>query len=256
MPSKLTRNYYLSDFSDNLRNVLNVANQESTTSTISSTSGAQNSAYGYTLNEKIILNARGFKYEILLNLMDRVKHSRLAKLKKFIEMSRVDSLSANEYFTREKLCDGFNSQLTEFFFNKDPHMLGVVLNFYEPRVNKHTHINFLSFCPYSLEDELAYWNIRNYECLMEPCCLLRLEKAKEKIDIELKKERIVIDELNHKEDFADCCFSGFRECLWNIMDNPKSSICAAIYTAFSTFMILVSIFDIGKRIQPKDKNLI
>jgi hypothetical protein len=240
MSSKLMADYQISDLSDNLRNASGLLNEELRSSP-STTDGLP----AYVKNEKITLNARGFKYEIFLDLMDKVKHSRLAKLKKFILMSRVNPSSANDYFMRENICDGFNLQLTEFFFNKDPQMLGVILNFYEPRVNKHTHINFVNFCPYSLEDELAFWNIRNYECLLESCCLLRLEKAKEELDVELRKERSVIDELNYKESFADCCFPRFRECLWNVMEKPKSSPCAAIYTAFSCFMILVAVFDIG-----------
>jgi hypothetical protein len=244
--SKLVKQYKLDDLSENFYSLMD----ERRDPLLYNSSSSMLIAPDYFRNGKVILNARGTKFEILFELMDKLKNSRLAKIKRFIEMSRENREAANVYFNRNKLSDGVSSQLDEFFFNKDPAMLGIILNFYEPKANQLTHIHSINFCPLLLEDELAYWSITNYACLLEPCCMLRLEKAKEELEREMIKERAVIDELNAKDDFDCNLCPRFSEYIWNLVTKPKSSGYAALYCAFSCFMIFLAIADIVLRTIP------
>ena len=182
----------------------------------------------YEKNEKIILNARGTKFEILTSLMNRIPNSRLSKIKQFYNLSQKDPAAANEFFISEQLCDGYNPKFNEFYFNKDPHILSVALGFFEARKNKHTHINITNVCPFAVEEDLDYWGILNFDHHLEPCCVIRLEKAKEKLEREITKERKVIDELNYRFDFGRYCCPSLRRSLWAILDNPKSSFFAKV----------------------------
>ena len=61
-------------------------------------------------NRTIIINARGIKYEILLHSLDKYPNTRLGKLKKLIIKQNSIDIGL--------LCDKFNHELTECYFNE------------------------------------------------------------------------------------------------------------------------------------------
>jgi hypothetical protein len=179
----------------------------------------------------IVLNARGFKFEIMLDHMDRVPNSRLARIKKFIidhddSNKTKHSLSDHDFFYLDRLCDGYSENLNEFYFNKDPCVLNFILRFYETQINNDTqiHINFKNICVLSLEDEFRYWNIENYESLIKPCCLFAIEEEGEIISDQISRQKDILAEFSYKEYFDRCFFPKIREKIWNFMEKPKSSI--------------------------------
>ena len=67
--------------------------------------------------EKIILNARGIKYEVLLNVLEKLPKSRLGKLKIEIEKNKIEKIEND--IALMKLCDDFDLNKNEYYFNKE-----------------------------------------------------------------------------------------------------------------------------------------
>ena len=72
---------------------------------------------------RIILNVRGIKYEVLLSILIKYPKTRLGRLGHL--------LLSNQKPTQQdlnQLCDDFNLNENEFYFNRDPFILNMVLN--------------------------------------------------------------------------------------------------------------------------------
>jgi hypothetical protein len=177
-------------------------------------------------NETVSLNARGFRFKVPVETLDRIPHSRLSKLKKFIYLNKEDKAAAHSFFHFEQLCDFFDEAKNEFYFNKNPKILKMVLGFSN---DTRVHLNVSSVCPVYLESELInYWKIMNYEDLVEPECLINYETKREAVDELVNQRREIINEFFHRDDFGKCCFPKAREIIWNFMHVPQSSIYAKV----------------------------
>jgi hypothetical protein len=177
--------------------------------------------------ETVNLNARGFRFKAILETFERIPSSRLFKIKKYIELRREDKIAAEAFFNLEKLCDFFDEVKNEFYFNKNPKILEMVLGLYS---DKRAHLSVNDICPVYLEDELInYWEIRDYEDRIEPGCLINYEKKREEVDELVNQRRAIIDAYFYKADFGSCCFPRLREIIWNIMEKPHSSIYAKVF---------------------------
>lgn len=143
-------------------------------------------------NNLITLNARGVRYQVLLSQLDKLPNSRLAKLKISIEAN----LNTEDY------CDYYNLQSNEYFYNKDPQILNLILNFYSSKIDEcllktHCCLNNTSLCVLQLEEEFKYWNI-DYDELVEPCCLFRINREKQWLKEELANEQRLLKDLEKK----------------------------------------------------------
>ena len=103
-------------------------------------------------SDKIYLNVRGVKYKISMKRLINLPRSRLARLAKLIQSDE------NNEKELAKLCDDYNLDQMEFYFDKDPFVLNRILNLYQ---NGKLHVNH-SDCVYFIRDELEYWQIDEY----------------------------------------------------------------------------------------------
>jgi hypothetical protein len=183
-------------------------------------------------NEKIVLNARGIKYEVFVHILDRLPESRLASLKRFHTLNKSDKRTAQELFRFERICDHLDEEAkpNEYYFNRDPTVLNIVLNFYQEELinGKKYHLNLNVFCVQSLLDEFRYWRIEDFPSYLHPCCIFKIENEIEKSIDEKRKEEEILDELNYKENFGKYCFPRFRQATWNILEHPSTSIYAKV----------------------------
>jgi hypothetical protein len=123
---------------------------------------------GNKQSKHIVLNARGTKYEIPLNTLDRVPNSRLSRLKQLIENEGKpiedlsnDAATGTELISLDQICDGYNTELTEFYFNKSPRVIDLILEFYQnPMDSKKAHIHSENFCAHNLAVELGIENFK------------------------------------------------------------------------------------------------
>ena len=166
-------------------------------------------------SKTVILNVRGIKYQVLLDSLKKHRNTRLAKLRNEIINKNYDEI--------EKLCDSFSKNLKEFYFDRDPYVLNMVLNY---NLNKRLHISHKE-CVYFIRDELEYWQIDEF--VLENCCKIIYFDKLEEIEGLIESEEMLKKKLNHKEDFGTSFYPEIREKLWNLFDNPKSSIYAKVY---------------------------
>ena len=212
--------------------------------------------------EKLLLNARGIRFQIPINNVDKIPNGRLAMLKLFLEMHKLDQKKAAEFMDTAKLCDSFDENEREFFFNKNPSILRILLNFYElKKPYEKVHLNFSNLCAMQLDNELKmYWLVKNYQDYIEIGCLLNLEYSLRHIEERLDEKQEILKEHYYREDFGSYCFPEFRRKLWNIVEHPRSSLLAIIYAVVSYLVIILSVFDIVFRtlndFRPNDDDFI
>ena len=157
------------------------------------------------LKKKVTFNAMGTKFQITKHVFEQIScQSRLGILKGFETMSSKEILS---------YCDDFDPVAVEFFFNRDPEILKIVLNFC---LTGELHLN-THFCEVYLNDELDYWQIDNNS--INHCCVNTFEENYENKTAIMKAEKHMIQkwELRHNKK------ANLREKLWKIFNNPRNS---------------------------------
>jgi hypothetical protein len=172
-----------------------------------------------------------------LQALDYVPNSRLSQLKECIEKKTQKDGSVLRI---EDICDGHSDDYKEFYFNKDPDIVGIILKFYENDIEDHkTHINFKNACALDLEAAFKYWKI-DYEHHLYVCCLREFCEKKENESYRAKHELETIAAYNLRENFGKRFYPNVREKIWHIMEVPRSSVWAKIYIAFSSVVICFS----------------
>ena len=172
--------------------------------------------------EKIILNARGIKYEVLLHVLEKLPKSRLGKLKTAID--EIKGSNHENDVDLIKICDDFDLKKNEYYFNKDPYVLNLILNLYS---NDRLHI--LNDCTIFYGEEFAYWEID--EKMIESCCQFKYLDKKEEINEEIRIEKMEKNEvLNEQlENFNEKKLSDLiRKKIWNLLEKPSSSYFARV----------------------------
>jgi hypothetical protein len=194
-------------------------------------------------NQIVVLKARGIRFEIMLKQMDSIPNSRLAKIKEFLELLSQNRTSAMDYFRLNQLCDDYNEITHEFLFNKDPEILNIVISFYSINLKaENIHLSLEKFCANSLDEELTnYWLIADYETRLAPCCLIGLHHEMEHKRYRKQEHDSILKEFYNVDDFGNYCLPKLREKIWDIVENPKSSLCAKV-KIFKDFMFMILFF--------------
>ena len=173
--------------------------------------------------KRVILNVRGIKFDVMLETLDRIPGSRLAKLKNCIDKNDQEVLGS--------VCDDFDMSKSEFYFNRDHNIFNLVLNLYS---TLKLHID-RNHCVMLLNEEFAYWGID--EKNISNCCEWNFRDLRDEVQSDMDKEREVLNQYIHKEKFDNFYFAGIREKLWNLFEKPHSSLFAKV-----TFLYADSIF--------------
>lgn len=81
-------------------------------------------------------------------------------------------------------------------------------------------------------------------CLFRRCCRILFEEKVDDIRDQLKVNQELINEIKpHQDDegYKKMFLGGFRKALWDLMENPYSSLSAKAFAVFSSLLVLVSI---------------
>ncbi|VDM33653.1 unnamed protein product [Hydatigera taeniaeformis] len=172
---------------------------------------------------RVILNVGGDKHEVLWKTLDRVPHSRLGRLRYAVTHQDI-----------MQLCDDYNIETNEYFFDRHPQTFGCVLNMYR---TGHLH-TMEDICILAYHSDLIYWGIEDHN--MDPCCLSRYYQKKEHVEDEMKKVNEIFMQEMDDEYFGDNKCAIYRKKLWDILEKPQTSSAARVIALISVTFILLS----------------
>ncbi|KAM7538520.1 hypothetical protein Aperf_G00000047322 [Anoplocephala perfoliata] len=174
-------------------------------------------------SSRVILNVGGDRHEVLWRTLGKVPHSRLGRLQNAVTHKDI-----------MQLCDDYNIETNEYFFDRHPQTFGCVLNLYR---TGHLH-TMDDICVLAYHGDLIYWGIEDHN--MDPCCLSRYYRKKEHVEDEMKKVNEIVMQQMDVEYFGDDKCAGYRKKLWDILEKPQTSTAARIVALISVTFILLS----------------
>lgn len=104
-------------------------------------------------SRRALINVGGSRHEILWSVLGRLPHSRLGRLQDVTNYEEIN-----------ELCDDFDPDENEFYFDRHPRAFASILNFY--RTGKLHLVD--EICVQAFAEDLEYWGID--ELYLEPCC--------------------------------------------------------------------------------------
>ncbi|KAI5131328.1 Potassium Voltage-Gated Channel Subfamily V Member 2 [Manis pentadactyla] len=137
------------------------------------------------------------------------------------------------------LCDDYEEQTDEYFFDRDPAVFQLIYNFYVSGVLLVRN----ELCPRNFLEELGYWGVRlKYT---PRCCRICFEERRDELSEQLKIQHELRAQAQveaAKELFHDMRFYGpLRHRLWNLMEKPFSSVAAKAMGVASSLFVLISV---------------
>ncbi|XP_059958493.1 potassium voltage-gated channel subfamily V member 2 [Mesoplodon densirostris] len=154
--------------------------------------------------------------------------------------TRLGRLATSTSRSRQlRLCDDYEAQMDEYFFDRDPEIFQLIYNFYASGVLLVRD----ELCPRCFLEELGYWGVRlKYT---PRCCLICFEERRDELSEQLKIQRELRAQAQAEEAeelFRDMRFYGpQRRRLWNLMEKPFSSVAAKAIGVASSLFVLISV---------------
>ncbi|KAM3940531.1 potassium voltage-gated channel subfamily V member 2-like [Leptodactylus fuscus] len=139
---------------------------------------------------------------------------------------------------RLDLCDDYSVQKNEYFFDRDPTVFCYIFHFYRSGILWIMD----ELCPLNFVEEIEYWGIHiNYT---HNCCRSLFHEHQDELKEHIKIQRDLQAELerhDHEKHFEGKWLGSLRKKIWNLLENPYSSIPAKILAILSSIFVLLSV---------------
>ncbi|XP_078506588.1 delayed-rectifier potassium channel regulatory subunit KCNS1 isoform X1 [Lissotriton helveticus] len=182
------------------------------------------------------INVGGMKKKLRSNALSKFPETRLGRL-----------VSCNSEESILQICDDYDINASEFYFDRNPGLFLYVLNFYK---TGKLHV-MEELCVYSFSQELEYWGINDF--FLDTCCSHHYHERKfennfHNWDEESEASSVVdttpdeISDINQDlHHFDNLCCGNLRKRLWLTMENPGYSIPSKLFSFVSISVVLISI---------------
>ncbi|XP_053934788.1 potassium voltage-gated channel subfamily G member 4 isoform X4 [Cuculus canorus] len=172
------------------------------------------------LKSEIMINVGGMKYLLPWSTLDEFPLTRLSKLK-----------FCSSYEEIIQLCDDYDEDTHEFFFDRNPNAFGMIVSF----LAAGKLMLLRDMCALSFQEELRYWGIE--ESNLENCCFRKLfqklqELAEVRKEEELRTSKEATCVLDEKTKFGQ-----FMNRLRDMVENPRSGLPGKVFACLSILFV-------------------
>lgn len=172
---------------------------------------------------EVVVNVGGVKQVLYGDALSRYPDTRLAEL--------IDcSLKSSEEIS--VLCDDYDPDAGEFYFDRDPEAFKCVVELY---YYGEIHMK-RGICPICFMKEMEFWKID--ADFLDDCCKCQLKEVEDELAEIAEKVRTIL--VDRDGDPSAAGWQRFQMCLWRLMEKPESSLPAHIIAIVSFIFILVS----------------
>ncbi|XP_062401703.1 potassium voltage-gated channel subfamily S member 2 [Sardina pilchardus] len=181
------------------------------------------------------INVGGLKRSLFSSTLRKFPDTRLGRL-----------LACESEEAILQVCDDYDEQLREFYFDRNPSLFAYILHFYQ---TGKLHI-MEELCVFSFCQEIEYWGINEF--FLDSCCSYRyhdrkLETRHKNWDEDSDESSVDsdVDEISDLNKdillFQDMKCGNVRRCLWLTLENPGYSIPSKLFSLVSITVVLTSI---------------
>ncbi|XP_034388979.1 potassium voltage-gated channel subfamily S member 2 [Cyclopterus lumpus] len=182
------------------------------------------------------VNVGGLKRSLCSSTLKKFPDTRLGKL-----------LSCDSEEAILQVCDDYDVQQEEFYFDRNPGLFPYVLHFYQ---TGKLHI-MDELCVFSFSQEMEYWGINEF--FLDSCCSFRyhdrkLESSRRRSwddESDVSSVDTSVDEISDLNRdmllFQAVPCGGARKCLWLTLENPGYSVPSKLFSLLSIGVVLTSI---------------
>ncbi|KAL4685928.1 potassium voltage-gated channel subfamily G member 4 [Rhinopithecus roxellana] len=175
------------------------------------------------LKKEILINVGGRRYRLPWSTLDQFPLSRLSKLR-----------LCRSYEEIAQLCDDYDEDSQEFFFDRSPSAFGVIVSF----LAAGKLVLLQEMCALSFQEELAYWGIE--EAHLERCCLRKLLRKLEELEelAKLHREEVLRQQRETRRPASHSsrwglCMNRLRE----MVENPQSGLPGKVFACLSILFV-------------------
>ncbi|KAM7146510.1 voltage-gated potassium channel regulatory subunit KCNG4 [Macrochelys suwanniensis] len=172
------------------------------------------------VKREIIINVGGIKYLLPWSTLDEFPLTRLSKLK-----------FCSSYDEIIQLCDDYDEDTREFFFDRNPSAFGMIVSF----LAAGKLMLFRDMCALSFQEELRYWGIE--ESNLEKCCFRKLFQKLQELAEMHKEEEMQMSKETTCVLVEETQFGQFMNKLRDMVENPHSGLPGKVFACLSILFV-------------------